>query len=289
MDYQGDHDAITYPPNGVFTDDPYVFSTPLTQNIHSNTAYIRFEYQSNIAADGCQIFVFPSGEGDFWYTDLRYALTDEWTCMTIPIPANIAQRLGTGNLLRFDLNPGIAQVLRIRNLEIRFDPPASTPPPPAQTITMERAIEWFYDRMNRGANYDMNNRYEIGDYLDLNGDGRVTGDCSSAVMYAMRWAGAPDWGALNTDSMHAWLVAQGFRVVSEGRGKIFNAQRGDIFIWGQIGHSGGAAGHTGIFVNENDIIHLNYGYDRISVDNYNNILYVNDGDNTYEYLYRYIP
>ena len=155
-------------------------------------------------------------------------------------------------------------------------------------INMEKAVEWFYDRMDRGVCYNMNARYEVGDYVDLNSNGCVEGDCSSAVTYAVLQAGASDWGPLNTDSMHAWLTAHGFQVISQGAGKIFNAQRGDIFIWGQKGYSGGAAGHTGIFINDNDVIHLSYGCNGICVNDYNQLLAWNDGSNTYEYLYRFL-
>jgi hypothetical protein len=292
MNDMGDHDAITYLGGG---NDPYVFSTPVTKNINSSLAYVKFEYKSNRAVSGCQLFVFYAG-GQYWYTDLRYALTDEWTTMTIQIPEGIAQQLVAGSCLRFDLHPDEVQLLRVKNLEILYEPSATPPPPddpptpptPEPAINMEKAIAWFYDRMNRGTCYNMNARYEVGDYIDLNGNGCVEGDCSSAVMYAVRWAGADDWGALTTDSMHAWLKAHGFQVISEGAGKVFTAQRGDIFIWGRVGQSGGAAGHTGVFVDGDNIIHMTYGCNGICVTNYNNTLYANDGDNTYEYLYRYV-
>jgi uncharacterized protein YjdB len=287
MSNMGDHDAITYLGG---SGDPWVLSTAVSQNANSGLAYVRFEYKSNRDVDGCQLFVWPAG--DFWYTNVHYARTNEWTCMSILIPTDVAQRLVAGSKLRFDPNPGEVQVLHIRNLEIQFEPPAApppTPPTPGPAINIENMIGWFYDRMYRGTCYNMNARYEVGDYIDLNGNGCVEGDCSSAVMYALRWAGAADWGALNTDSMHAWLVAHGFQVVSEGAGKAFNPQRGDIFIWGRIGQSGGAAGHTGVFLDSDNIIHMTSGCNGICVNNYNQVLYWNDGDNTYEYLYRYVP
>jgi hypothetical protein len=152
---------------------------------------------------------------------------------------------------------------------------------------MEKAIAWFYDRMSKGVCYNMNARYEVGDMVDRNGNGCVEGDCSSAVTYAVLAAGASNGGNLNTDSMHAWLVANGFKIISEGKGKTFSPQRGDVFIWGQKGYSGGAAGHTGIFIDANNIIHLSYGCDGVCVSNYAYVRSVNDGSNTYEYIYRY--
>jgi uncharacterized protein YjdB len=282
MSNMGDHDAITYLGG---SGDPWVLSTAVSQDANAGLAYVRFEYKSNRDVDNCELFVFPSGQ--HWSTSVHYARTNEWTCMSILIPSEVTQRLVAGSKLRFDLNPGEVQVLRIKNLEIQFEPPASQPGP---AINIEEMIGWFYDRMYRGTCYNMNARYEVGGYEDLNGNGCVEGDCSSAVMYAVRWAGAADWGALNTDSMHAWLAAHGFQVVSEGAGKIFYPQRGDIFIWGRIGQSGGAAGHTGVFLDGDNIIHMSAGCsgNGICVSNYNSILYANDGDNTYEYLYRYV-
>ncbi|MBO0440974.1 hypothetical protein JZO69_11425 [Enterococcus sp. DIV0869a] len=45
-----------------------------------------------------------------------------------------------------------------------------------------------------------------------------------------------------------------------------------VFIWGDRGNSGGAAGHTGIFIDDNDnIIHCNYGFNGITVNNHDYI------------------
>jgi hypothetical protein len=276
---QGDHDAITYQGGG---NDPYAFSASVTQNINSHPAYIRFEYKSDRAVSGCEIFVFYKGR-EWWSTGVQYALANEWTCMTVQIPASIAQQFVAGSSLRFDLNPGQPQTLRIKNLEIWYNP-SSLPPEPA--IDMEKAIAWFYDRMERGACYNMNARYEIGDYIDLNNNGCVEGDCSSAVTYAVLEAGADDWGPLNTDSMHDWLTAHGFQAISQGAGLTFYPQRGDIFIWGRKGQSGGAAGHTGIFIDGSRIIHMTYGCNGICVSDYNQVLNANGGSSVYEYLYR---
>jgi hypothetical protein len=277
--HQDDHDAITYQGGG---NDPYAYSASITQNISSHPAYIRFEYKSDRTVDGCQIFVIYRG-GGVWIKDVKYTLDKEWTCMTIQIPEEEAQKLVAGSVLRFDLNPGQPQTLLIQNLEICYDPAAS---PPEPAIDMEKAIAWFYDRMERGSCYNMDARYEVGDYIDLNGNGCVEGDCSSAVTYATLEAGADDWGPLNTDSMHDWLTAHGFQVISQGKGLTFTPQRGDIFIWGQKGQSGGAAGHTGLFINDSQIIHMSYGCNGICVSNYNQALNANGGNSVYEYLYR---
>ena len=43
----------------------------------------------------------------------------------------------------------------------------------------------------------------------------------------------------------------------------------DVFIWGRRGQSAGAGGHTGIFVDPDNIIHCNYARNGITVNNYN--------------------
>ena len=67
--------------------------------------------------------------------------------------------------------------------------------------------------------------------------------------------------------MHDWLIKNGFKLIAENVD--WDAKRGDIFIWGKKGQSTGAGGHTGIFVDSNNIIHCNYARNGITVDNYN--------------------
>ncbi|ERL63627.1 Protein pal1 [Schleiferilactobacillus shenzhenensis LY-73] len=88
---------------------------------------------------------------------------------------------------------------------------------------------------------------------------------------------------LNTDSLHTWLIANGFRRVTENRE--WTAQRGDVFIWGRMNYSGGAGGHTGIFIGHDNIIHCNYGNNGVTVNNYD-AYWVADGG-PYFYAYRY--
>lgn len=110
-----------------------------------------------------------------------------------------------------------------------------------------------------------------------------TADCSGAVYASLRNAGASNAGwVLNTESMHDWLVANGFTCITYNRD--WEAQKGDIFIWGQRGASAGAGGHTGIFVDHDNIIHCNYSNNGITVNDYYNF-WVADGCPVY-YIYR---
>lgn len=122
---------------------------------------------------------------------------------------------------------------------------------------MELAIKWFSDRLDK-VTYSMGYRYGPSSY-----------DCSSAVYYALIQGGLlPGSSSIgNTDSLFRDLELNGWTQVPEVNG-VISARRGDVFIWGVRGSSGGALGHTGIFLNENDIIHCAYGYNGIHIDNH---------------------
>lgn len=127
------------------------------------------------------------------------------------------------------------------------------------TVDMEKAIKWMYDTKATGATYSMQKR-----------DGKASYDCSSAVYYALRAGGATSAGwAVNTEYMHDWLIKNGFELVSEN--KYWDSKRGDIFIWGKKGASSGAGGHTGIFVDKDNIIHMNYPNNGITIDNHDKV------------------
>lgn len=138
-------------------------------------------------------------------------------------------------------------------------------------INIENAIAWMKARQGR-VSYSMEER-----------DGDDSYDCSSSVYYALRSAGAVSAGwAVNTEYMHDWLVKNGYELISENTP--WDAQRGDVFIWGRKGASAGAGGHTGIFIDEDNIIHCNYRYDGISVNDHDDI-WVYAG-RPYYYIYR---
>ncbi|WP_449454407.1 peptidoglycan amidohydrolase family protein [Streptococcus suis] len=136
------------------------------------------------------------------------------------------------------------------------------------TINLETSIRWMSDRVGK-VSYSMDYRNGPNSY-----------DCSSAVYYALMAGGAISAGwAVNTEYMHDWLIRNGYVLVAEN--KPFNAQRHDVFIWGKRGYSSGEDGHTGIFVDNVNIIHCNFKRNGITIDDYNKV-----SRGMYYYLYR---
>ncbi|WP_024411103.1 peptidoglycan amidohydrolase family protein [Streptococcus suis] len=136
------------------------------------------------------------------------------------------------------------------------------------TINLETSIRWMSDRVGK-VSYSMDYRNGPNSY-----------DCSSAVYYALMAGGAISAGwAVNTEYMHDWLIRNGYVLVAEN--KPFNAQRHDVFIWGKRGYSSGEGGHTGIFVDNINIIHCNFKRNGITIDDYNKV-----SRGMYYYLYR---
>lgn len=139
------------------------------------------------------------------------------------------------------------------------------------TINIENAIAWMKARQGR-VSYSMEER-----------DGDSSYDCSSSVYYALRSAGAVSAGwAVNTEYEHDWLIKNGYELIAENTE--CDAQRGDVFIWGRKGASAGAGGHTGIFVDSDNIIHCNYRYDGITVNSHDYIWAL--AGQPYFYIYR---
>lgn len=139
------------------------------------------------------------------------------------------------------------------------------------SINIENAIAWMRARQGR-VSYSMEYR-----------DGDDSYDCSSSVYYALRSAGASSAGwAVNTEYEHNWLIKNGYELIAENIE--CEAQRGDIFIWGRRGASAGAGGHTGIFVDSENIIHCNYRYNGITVNNHDYIWSL--AGQPYFYIYR---
>ncbi|MBP1045084.1 hypothetical protein I6N96_02240 [Enterococcus sp. BWM-S5] len=138
----------------------------------------------------------------------------------------------------------------------------------------QKMLQWMADRQGR-VTYSMNSRLGPASY-----------DCSSAVYFALVAGGFLPSGTMgNTDSLFGHLEANGWQKLPEVNGYI-DAKRGDIFIWGVRGASGGAAGHTGIFTDKDNIIHCNYGYNGITVNNHDQIWSYNNGPvNT---IYRFL-
>lgn len=139
------------------------------------------------------------------------------------------------------------------------------------TINIETAIAWMKARQGQ-VYYSMEDR-----------DGPDSYDCSSSVYYALRSAGAVSAGwAVNTEYEHDWLIKNGYELIAENTE--CTAQRGDIFIWGRKGASAGAFGHTGMFIDSDNIIHCNYAYNGISINSHDERwLYAGQ---PYFYIYR---
>lgn len=116
------------------------------------------------------------------------------------------------------------------------------------SVNMETAIKHMESLKAKGIKYSM-----YGSRTGTDG----TADCSGAVFASLRQGGAynPGW-VLNTDSMHAWLLNLGFKLIAQN--KNWQMQRGDVVILGLKGSSGGAAGHTFIAYDNKYAIHCAY-------------------------------
>jgi N-acetylmuramoyl-L-alanine amidase len=126
-------------------------------------------------------------------------------------------------------------------------------------VNKEAIINWFNARKGR-VTYSMANR-----------NGPSSYDCSSAVYHALIEAGFLPQGYRigNTDSLFNDLEAHGWKQVPVNANGDADTHRGDIFIWGKRGASGGAFGHTGVILDDaGNIIHCSSGYDDIHVDNH---------------------
>ena len=126
-------------------------------------------------------------------------------------------------------------------------------------MNKEAIINWFNARKGR-VTYSMADR-----------NGPSSYDCSSAVYHALIEAGFLPQGYRigNTDSLFNDLEAHGWKQVPVNANGDADTHRGDIFIWGKRGASGGAFGHTGVILDDaGNIIHCSSGYDDIHVDNH---------------------
>lgn len=106
----------------------------------------------------------------------------------------------------------------------------------------EAVINWFRARQGR-VTYSMTNRLGPNSY-----------DCSSAVYFALIEAGFLAGGTSigNTESLYK-LEGSLLQPITRSE-----AKRGDIFVSGTKGASGGANGHTGVFLSNGQIIHCTY-------------------------------
>lgn len=142
----------------------------------------------------------------------------------------------------------------------------SAPEPPSGGNTdldnyINKAIQHMKDLQSQGFTYSMDARW-----------GASSRDCSSAVCESY------NLGNGNTVSMDSALLPNnGFEKVVNNPYMAggWSAQRGDVFILYPNGSSpaasGGASGHTGIFIDNTNIIHMNYASNGVSIDNCGNV------------------
>ncbi len=135
---------------------------------------------------------------------------------------------------------------------------------------MDKAIEWFKQRQGR-VTYSMINRNGPNSY-----------DCSSAVYHSLIYAGILPQGFRigNTETEFVDLPKFGFQRIEADVNGYIPTQRGDIFIWGKQGYTLGANGHTGIYLDSDNIIHCAYAYNGIHTDEHDKLA----GWNNVQYL-----
>lgn len=140
---------------------------------------------------------------------------------------------------------------------------------------MDKVIEWFAQRQGK-VSYSMNYR-----------NGPSSYDCSSSVYHALIYAGILPQGFRigNTETEFVDLPKFGFQRIEADINGYIPTQRGDIFIWGKQGYTNGADGHTGIFIDNNNIIHCAYGYNGIHIDNHDKLAEINNTQ--YLTIFRY--
>lgn len=131
-------------------------------------------------------------------------------------------------------------------------------------------INWMTDKIGK-VSYSMTYR-----------NGPYSYDCSSAVYHALAAGGFLPVGSNGTtETEFGDLERHGWVIVPASQ-----ARRGDVFIWGDRGHTLGGDGHTGIFYDDyNDIIHCNYAHNGITINNANNVW--EDDDEPIVTVYRF--
>ena len=140
---------------------------------------------------------------------------------------------------------------------------------------MDKVIEWFQQRQGR-VSYSMDYRNGPNSY-----------DCSSAIYHALIYAGILPQGFRigNTETEFVDLPKFGFQRIEADVNGYIPTQRGDIFIWGKQGYTLGANGHTGIYLDNDNIIHCAYAYNGIHTDNHDDLARVNNTQ--YLTIFRY--
>lgn len=130
---------------------------------------------------------------------------------------------------------------------------------------VENALSWMEAHRVPKSFYSMIQR--LGQVVN----GREGYDCSSSVYFALRSAGIFPAIMGNTTTMLTHLPQYGWYEVGAKPDGTIDAQRGDIFLWDVDGTGWSNAGggkHTGMFLDADNIIHANYSYNGISVNNH---------------------
>lgn len=144
-------------------------------------------------------------------------------------------------------------------------------------MNFDTMIKTGKELMSRGIRYSMNGSR-------TGSDG--TADCSGFVYKCLTSGGVkPMSWVPNTDSMHSWLLNNGYKLITHNG--TWNSQKGDVTIFGLKDSSGGSAGHVILWLNGNDFIHCTYK------NAYNNGVYIEtDSQAPYNmgnwYTYRYM-
>lgn len=140
---------------------------------------------------------------------------------------------------------------------------------------MDKVIDWFAQRQGR-ISYSMISR-----------NGPSSYDCSSSIYHALIYAGILPAGFRigNTETEFVDLPKFGFQRIEADINGYIPTQRGDIFIWGKQGYTNGADGHTGVFIDNDNIIHCAYGYNGIHIDNHDDLAGINNTQ--YLTIFRY--
>lgn len=175
-----------------------------------------------------------------------------------------------------DLNIFFEDVINNHTGVLPGQEPVAPDQPPA---SMEDAIAWM-TALQGLVTYSME--------MDKR-NGPDSYDCSSSVYHALIDAGIFGEGSRigNTETMFNDFPEHGFVEVERDVDGSFHTQRGDIFIWGEKGSSAGSGGHTGIFVDADNIVHCNYGYNTISINPHDYIWSLN-GEPSIT-IFRYVP
>ena len=146
-----------------------------------------------------------------------------------------------------------------------------------------RVINWFLQREGK-ITYSM-----YGSRTGADG----TADCSGSMTMALRTAGASAPQIIySTETLHSYLLNNGYYLAYEGRGQEATLQYGDVIIWGKKAASLGGIGHTMVTTGSGDnptvisTCYLTQGQRGTAIQEVNYDWYWNDDNRPYQYVYR---